>query len=91
MLITQKHPGAGQCTSNDYQVYKSLVAQTKVRSFPNRTGAAPPHARWKWKSMIRNIIIPGEKIAEEEESEYTDDTDSVESYSSPAPIRDIID
>ena len=35
MLITKKHLGAGQWNSNDYQVYKSLVAQTKVKSFPN--------------------------------------------------------
>ena len=32
VLISQKHPRAGQWNSNDYQVYKSLVAQTKVYS-----------------------------------------------------------
>ena len=44
VLITQKHPRAGQWNSNDYKAYKSLVAQSKVKSFPNRTGAAQPHA-----------------------------------------------
>ena len=33
-LITNKHPRAGQWKTNDYQVYKSLVAQTKVKPFP---------------------------------------------------------
>ena len=36
-LITPKHPRRGQWNYNDYQVYKSLVVQTKVKSFPNRT------------------------------------------------------
>ena len=31
-LITDKHPRAGQWKTNDYQVYKSNVAQTTVRS-----------------------------------------------------------
>ena len=44
VLITKKHPRVSQWNSNDYQVYKSLVAQTKVKSFPNRTGASRPHA-----------------------------------------------
>ena len=30
--------------------------------------------------MIRKMVIPGERIAEEGESEDTGDTDSVESY-----------
>ena len=71
--------------TNDYQVYKSLVAQTKVKSFPNRAGTARQHATWKWKHMIRKMDIPGERIAEIE-SEDTDDTDSVESYPDIASI-----
>ena len=42
VLIPKKHPRAGQWNSNDYQVYKSRVAQTRVKLFPNRTGAARP-------------------------------------------------
>ena len=79
-MITSKHPKAGQWKTNDYQVYKSLVAQAKVKSFPNRVDTARPHATWKWKHMIRKMIIPGERIAEEGESGDTDDTDSEESY-----------
>ena len=80
-LITQRHPRPGQWNSNDDQVYKSLVAHTKVKSFPSRTRAARPHATWKWKHMLRKMDMPGDRIAaaEEEESEDTD-TDSVESY-----------
>ena len=70
MLISQKHLRAGQRNSNDYQVYKSPVPQTK---------AARPHATWKWKHMLIKMVIAGERIAEEE-SEDTDDADSVESY-----------
>ena len=88
-LITNIHPRAGQWKTNDYQVYKSLVAQTKVKSFPNRAGTARPHATWKWEHMIRKMVILGERIAEEGESEYTDDTDSVESYPDIASIGDI--
>ena len=60
--------------TNDYQVYKSLVVQTRVRSFPNRTDGARPHATWKWEYMLMKMCTPGERIAEEEEgSEDTDD------------------
>ena len=38
--------------------------------------------------MIRKMVIPGERIAEDE-SEDTDDTDSVESYPDIASIGDI--
>ena len=55
VLITKKHPRAGQWNSNDYQVYKSLVAHTKVKSFPNRAGASQPHATWKWKRMLKKM------------------------------------
>ena len=88
VLITNKHPRAGQWNSNDYKAYKSLVAQAKVKSFPNRAGTARPHATCKWKHMIKKMAIPGERIAEEE-SDDTDDTDSVESYDDIASIGDI--
>ena len=78
MLITPKHQRPGHWNSNYFKAYKSLVAQTKVKSFPNRiTGAARPHASWKWKHMLKKMVIPGERIEDEEESEDTDDTDSV--------------
>ena len=44
VLITNKHPRPDQWKPNDYQVYKSFVAQTRVRSFPNRTDGDRPHA-----------------------------------------------
>ena len=54
VLIINKHPRSDQWESNDYKVYKSLVAQTKVKSFPNRTDdAVRPHATWKWKHMLK--------------------------------------
>ena len=88
VLITKKHPLAGQWNSNDYQVYESIVAQIKVKSFSNRTGASRPHATWKWKHMLQKMVIPGERIVIEE-SEDTDDTDCVESYPDIASIDDI--
>ena len=88
-LITNKHPRAGQWKTNDYQVYKSLVEHTKVKSSPNRAGTARPHAMWKWKHVIRKMAIPWERIAEEEESENTDGTDSVESYPDIDSLGDI--
>ena len=88
-LITNKHPRDGQCKPNDYKVYKSLVAQTMVKSFPNRAGTTRPHATWKWKHMLKKMVIPGDRIAEEGESEDTDDAGSVESYLDIASIGDI--
>ena len=46
-LIVLKHPRATQYNSNDYNAYKSIVAQSKVNSFPNKVGATRPHATWK--------------------------------------------
>ena len=58
------------------RAYKLLVAQTKVKSFPNRAGnPARPHTTWKWKRMLKKMVIPGERIVEVE-SEDTDDTDT---------------
>ena len=88
-LITNKHPRAGQWKTNDYQVYKSLVEHTKVKSSPNRAGTARPQAMWKWEHMIRKMAIPGERIAEEEEFENTDVSDSVESYPDIDSLGDI--
>ena len=88
VLIMLKHPRPTQYNSNDYKTYKSLVAQTKVKPFPNRTGTTPPHVTWKWRHMFRKMVIPGERIAEEE-SEDTYDADSVESYPDIALIGDI--
>ena len=60
VLITNKHPCHIQYNSNDYKVYKSLVAQTKVKSLPNMAGnAARSHATWKWKHVFRKMVIPG--------------------------------
>ena len=84
-LMGLKHPRLGQYDNNDKEVYKSLVAQTKARSFPNRTGTARPHATWKLKHMLKKMVIHVESI--EEESEDTDDTASVESET--ASIGDI--
>ena len=81
-LITNKHPRPDQYNSNDKEVYRSLVAQTRVKSFPNRTDGARPHATWKWKYMLKKMVIHGERISEEEGSEDADDTDT-------ASIRDI--
>ena len=46
-LIMRKHSRPTQYNSNDYKAYKSLVAQAKVKSFPNIAGTARPHATWK--------------------------------------------
>ena len=72
-LIMLKHPRISQWPSGDYQAYRSLCAQTKVRLFPNSAGAARPHATWKCKKMLRKMVVPGEKIVEEE---YEDSEDT---------------
>ena len=61
VLIVQKHPRPTQYDSNDYRVYKSLCAQIKVRTFPNQVGAARTHATWKYKHMLRRMVISGER------------------------------
>ena len=75
-LITNKHSRPDLYNNNDKGVYRSLVAQTRVRSFPNMTFGARPHATWKWKQLLKKMVIPGEMI---EESGDTDDADSAES------------
>ena len=81
-LISRKYPRPGQWNSNDYLGNKELVAQTKVKSYPNRAGTAQPHATWKWNHMLKKMVIPVNKSAEEEGSEDTEDTDTdcVKSY-----------
>ena len=64
MRLIQKHPRISQWHIRDYQAYKSLCKQTKVRLFLNKTGAARPHATWEYKHMLRKMIVPGEKIVE---------------------------
>ena len=64
-----------QYNSNYKELYRSLVAQTRVKSFLNRPVGARPHAAWKWKYMLKKMVIPGEWIAEEG-SEVIDDTDT---------------
>ena len=59
VVITNKHPRAGQWKTNDYKVYKSLVAQTMVKSFPNRAVTARPQATWKWKHMLKKMLYLG--------------------------------
>ena len=43
MLILYKKPRRQHYTSDDYSVYKAIVAQTRARAYPNkRTGSARP-------------------------------------------------
>ena len=84
-----KHPRLTQFNSNDYKAYKSLVAQTKVKSIPKIAGTARSYAKWKWKHRFGKMVIPEEGIAEEGESEDNDDADSVESYPDIVSIADI--
>ena len=74
-LLTSKQPQPSKWNSNDYREYKSLVAQTKVRSFPNRTGNARPHTTWKWK--LKKMAIYTERISEESGDAYDINTASI--------------
>ena len=65
MLIVQKHPRPNQRTSRDYHASKSLCVQTKFRCHPNPEGAARPHATWKYKHMLKKMVMPGERMEEE--------------------------
>ena len=75
LFIVQKHPRASQYNTNDYRAYKNLVAQTKVKSFPNPAGTARPHTTWRYQHILKQMIVYGERIVEVE-SEDTDDTDT---------------
>ena len=53
MLILYKKPRHQHYTSDDYSVYKTIAAQTRVRAYPNKgTGSARPCSTWKWKHML---------------------------------------
>ena len=63
MLILYKKPRPQHYTSDDYSVYKAIVAQIRVRAYPNkRTGSAGPRSTWKWKHMLRGMAIPGDRV-----------------------------
>ena len=80
-LVTLKQPQPSKWTLNDYREYKKTVAQTRVRSFPNRTGTTQPHATWKWKTLLKHMVIHVERIpeGEGEEEEGSGDTDDATS------------
>ena len=63
-LIMQKHPRPSHWLSSDYQVYKSLSAQ--VISHPNPDAAARPRSTRKYKQLLRKMVVPGEKVVEED-------------------------
>ena len=68
MLILYKKPRPQHYTSDDYSVYKAIVAQIRVRADPNkRTGSARPRSTWKWKHMLSGMVIPGDMVEEEDE------------------------
>ena len=73
-FIMQKHPQVSQWSSRDYRTYKSLAAQTKVKSHPNPRGSTRLRPTWKYKHMLKRMTVPGESIPEEK-SEDTDGTD----------------
>ena len=62
MLILYKKPRPQHYTSDDYSVYKAIVAQTRVRAYPNKRTLST----WKWKHMLRGMAIPGDRVEEEE-------------------------
>ena len=67
MLILYKKPRPQHYTSDDYSVYKAIVAQTRLRAYPNkRTGSTRPSPTWKWKHMLSGMAIPGDSVGEED-------------------------
>ena len=86
VLILYKKRRPRYYTSDDYSVYKAIVAQTRVRVYPNkRTGSARPSFTWKWKHMLRGMAIPGDRVEEEEEEEEKGDIEGVSSDSYRTP------
>ena len=66
MLILYKKPRQQHYTSEYYFVYKAIVAQIRVRAYPNKcTGSARQRSTWKWKHMFRAMAIPGDRLEEE--------------------------
>ena len=84
MLMLYKKPRPQHCTSDDYSVYKAIVAQIMVIAYPNkRIGSARPRSAWKWKHMIRGVAIsPGDRVEEEEEDIEGTSSDG---YCTPPP------
>ena len=83
MLILYKKPRPQHYISDDYSVYKAIVAHTRVRAYPNkRTGSAPPRSTWKWKHMLSGMVIPGDAV-EEEDEESTEGVSS-DGYRTPS-------
>ena len=63
MLILYKKPRHQHYTSEDYSVYKAIVAQTRVRAYTNKcNGYARPRSTWKWKHMLSGMAIPGGSV-----------------------------
>ena len=85
--IVQKQPLTNQWTSGDYQAYKYLSIQTNVRSHPNPRGVARPRSTWKYKHMLRKMIVLGESIVEEESEDSEDSVDGESTDSSSPPIK----
>ena len=82
MLILYKEQRPQHYTSDDYSVYKAIVAQTRVRAYPNkRTGSARPRSTWKWMLMLRGMATPGDSVEEEEEGDV--EGDSSDGYRTP--------
>ena len=74
VLIMYKKPRPQHYTSDDYSVHKAIVAQTSVRAYPNkRTGSARPRSTWKWRHMLKGMVIPGD-VVEEETNDSTDNS-----------------
>ena len=51
MLIVYKKPRPQHYTSDDYSVYKAIVAQIRVRAYPNKLVHAP-HGRGSIWSVV---------------------------------------
>ena len=67
LRMLYKKPRPQHYTSEDYSVYKTIVAQTRVRAYPNkRTGSARPRSTWEWKHMLSGMAIPGDSVGEED-------------------------
>ena len=86
-LIVQKHPRPNQWTSGDYHAYKYLSIQTKVGSHPNPRGVARPRSTWKYKHMLRKMIVPGDSIVDEESEDSEDSAAGESTDSSSPPIK----
>ena len=86
MLILHKKPRQQHYTSDDYSVYKAVVAQTRVRDYPNKcTGPVRPGSKWKWKHMLSGMVIPGNVVEEEDEGVSSD------GYRTPSPDEESLE